>query len=138
MDIAADSRLVTDAVIAILEAAGLAVYDGEAAADATLPYIVVHPAADLVAGTLGRPHTDADHTVQVNGVGVTREQAQWASDTAMAALLGESHRDVPVEGRALSGPIRHVAGRWLGRDEDTAGPPLYGRGDDYLIATTKP
>ena len=136
MAVAADSRTVTDAVLALLQGAGLTVYDAEAAEGATPPYVVVYPATDVLDGTMGEPYADADRTLQVNAIGRSRQQAQWTADKVAQTLLGTPHRNVTVSGRALRGAIRHVGGRWLGRDEDTAGPALFGKSDDYLIPTT--
>lgn len=140
MDVAADSRAVTDAVIGLLEAAGLTVGDGvaETASGAALtpPYAVVYPVSDVLSGPVASVSADADRTVQVTYVGVSREQAQWAADKGAVALLGADHRAVTVAGRALTGSIRHGGGGGVLRDDDTAGPPLFYAPQRYVVPTT--
>ena len=93
----ASQRKHTEGVIAALEAANLNVGDGEAP-NGSLPHWVVYPIPGGRAfGSLAEPHEDAELVYQVNCVGTTREQAEWAADKAMVLLDG-----VTVDDRTIA------------------------------------
>ena len=136
MDVAADSRVVTDAVIALLEGAGLTVGDAEGP-DVDPPYAIVYPVSDRTdgpdLGTMESPSADADRTIQVTSVGVSREQAQGLADKSAVALLGAQP---VITGRAVRTRIRGAGGSGVRRDDETGGPPLFYAVNRYVISTT--
>lgn len=134
-------RAVTDAVVATLEAAGLTVGRGEApdqagwqgtpAASTFKPYVVVHPlAGGQLDGAIDWGFEDAEIRYQINAVGATQQQAEWAADTARAALLDN---DLAVAGRAV-----HRADVELGgaRRDDQTQPPIWWIADRITLTTT--
>jgi hypothetical protein len=135
MAVAADARVVTDAVKALLVAGGLTVGDG-VAPSGNPPYAVVYPVFHTVTGPVGEPSADANRVFQVTSVGTTREQAQWVSDKAATALLGADHNAVTVTGRALMQAIELYSSAGVTRDDDTAGAPLFYAIDRYAVTTT--
>lgn len=97
-----DESLVTNEVVAALRASsGRPVGDGEAPAGATFPYHVVHllPSPPLD-GSWGDPHEQAVLSVQVNSIGTTREEAQFARHRARLVLLGRTNGawSIPLTG----------------------------------------
>lgn len=80
---------------------GRAVGDGEAPADRTLPYLVGHviPGGTLD-GSMGDPYEDLAITVQVNAVGGSRDQAQYAQTAARSVILGRVNGEwaTPIAG----------------------------------------
>lgn len=92
-----------DAVIAVLEGAGLTV-GNHASPDprdplALLPYTIVHiVAGGEVDGTLASPDDYVDFRVQTMSVGSGPEQAMWQADRVRAALDGAT---LAVAGRAV-------------------------------------
>lgn len=129
----ASLRLHTDAVIAALEAAGLAVGDAD---DPTDPYgwqavegastflgyaIVYTFPGDIFSGPYGCPDDDATLIWQVTCVGATRAQSESIADLVNAALLGLR---LPVTGRTVD-PIRGDVGTGGGRRDDTVEPNLF-------------
>lgn len=136
-------RLVTDAVIAVLEDAGLVVGDAEkpktdpcgwAGAPGKsnfVPYVVVYPlAGGTIDGTLDGPHEDAWPLYQLTSVGATRAQAEWTADVARDALLANT---LAVTGRRITHvQIDELAGA---RRDDLDQPPVWYSPDRYSIAT---
>ena len=89
-------RAHTDAIEAVLEAAGLRVYVGGAPDDPTFPYVAVYVDGGRALQTSLRMSADQyDVSWQTTSVGVTHEQAMWAADRVRDALAG---RVVEVSG----------------------------------------
>jgi hypothetical protein len=88
----------TDAVVSLLEAAGLLVgrgvqpagagWQGEPGRSAHRPYVVLYPAPGLTDGTLGDTYAYLDYTVQATCVGATQQAAERVMDAAKTALVG--------------------------------------------------
>jgi hypothetical protein len=97
---------------------------------------VLYEVSDVFDGPMTATTVDARRTFQVTAVGTTAEQKRWMADKVDAALTGTAPSAWTVTGRALQGLVEHVGGRDLGRDDDTAGPPLFSRADDYTFRTT--
>lgn len=127
----AEPRTHTDAVIGLLEDAGLLVGDAEAPdgphgwADAPdsaafTPYVIVYPLLRTLDGSLGCPYDDADLAWQVTCVGESRAQAEWLEHTVDESLIG-SHPT--VDDRAVV-QVRHDGGAGPRRD-DTRQPPTF-------------
>jgi hypothetical protein len=90
-------RDVDSAILALLEALPLTVYDGEVPADTTdtqvvtadIPYLVFYSDLGLDSrGRMGRRPTRRAVRFQVTYVGSTREQAKWAGERQRTALSG--------------------------------------------------
>lgn len=123
----AATRPQADAVVDALTAASLAAYLGEATRTATgdlpaRPYVVVHVSPGFHDGTLGDRFKDLTMDFSTMAVGDTVEQAMWAHDTAMSALLAAEP--------AVSGRVSHPI--WMQelpqpvqRDDTTPQPLFY-------------
>jgi hypothetical protein len=120
----------TDAVIATLAAAGLAVGDAKAPAGDP-PYDVVYsiPAGGWT-GTLAAPNDDGSLVYQVSCVGKSRQQAEWLADKAIATILG----GVAVTGRSVPFVELDLSGG-VSRDDDRT-PPLWVAAPRFRFATT--
>ena len=120
----------TDGVIASLEAAGLTVGDADAEG-LSPPYCVVYaiPGGGFT-GTMENPFEDGELPYQVTCVGETREQAEWATDKALTALVA----GVTVTGWnvVLVSPDGHPGVR---PDHDVS-PPLFYSTPRFRLKTT--
>lgn len=111
----------TQAVIGVLEAAGLTVGDHDAPDPAVPPYSVVYLLDDLlVDGTAAAPDDDAQLHTQITSVGAGARQAEWEADRVRTALHGAT---LTVAGRSVQ-PVRLREGRGVARDDDVT-PPLF-------------
>lgn len=125
-------RTLTNAVVGALRAAGLTVVDGHAPAAVAAPYVAVQAAGALYDGSLGDPDAEATAAYLARCVGTGREQAEWLSDRARAALLDPDA--LTVEGRRVALVRLDLAGVY-GVELD-ASPPLHVVVDRYRIWTT--
>jgi hypothetical protein len=131
----ASLRLHTNAVVATLETAvaatiavvgdaykpGVTGWQGEPGHSQFAPYMIVYPLGGGFDGTIGDPDDDASLQWQVTCVGETREQAEWVTDLAIAALVGQplaiAGRYVPrVELDDAAGGVR---------PDDSVQPPVF-------------
>lgn len=131
----AGRRTLTDDIIAHLEAAGLTVGDGDRTDDAgtqlALPCVVVHPAGGApLDGTLANPREDAESAVQVDSVGSTRRQAEWAFDEARAAMFS----GLSVTGRTVQW-VENGLQQGVQRD-DSVEPSVWRGVERYHVKTT--
>lgn len=123
-------RAHTDAVIAALEALGLAVGDA-VAPDQDPPYVVVYPIpGGSTTGTLATPDDDAILVYQVTCVGKTREQAEWLADKALILLEG----NVAVTGRRVLRVSLDMHGGTQRDDQLT--PPVFWSTPRFRIIST--
>jgi hypothetical protein len=108
----------TAAVIAALQAAGVAVGDGSGKG-LSPPFAVVYPIpGGGTSGTLGKRNEDAELVYQVTCVGRVRPEAEWIVDKVMALLNGfnVAGRSILLVSLDSHGGIR--------RDDDVT-PPLF-------------
>lgn len=121
-------RVHTDSVIAKLESVGLSVGDGESPAPPSCAVYTIPGGRSY--GSLQEPNEDADFVYQVTCVGITREQAEWVADKAIAALLG----GVTVADRHIA---RVMVDAFPGvfRDDD-ATPPVFVSTPRFRLITT--
>lgn len=122
-----------NAVLSLLSAdTALRVYDGQVPNNPVLPYVVLY----IDSGTRSTESLEgdadtADFSMQTTSVGSTREQAQWAAERAMGALL-----DVrPSVAGWACGRIRHVGSQPTRRDDDVD-PPLMYATDQWRFLST--
>jgi hypothetical protein len=121
--VAADGRAVTDAVAALLTAAGLTVGRGQAP-PGNPPYVLLWGGWGAPGeGTAAAPSADGSWVRQITSVGIGPEQAEWLNDRVLTALLGATP---PLgSGRALMCPIQLDSSGDVQRDDTTAGAPLW-------------
>lgn len=106
------------AVIGLLQASGLAVFDGGAPDGAAPPYAVVY--ADQGATSpqsLSFRSVQRSVTAQTTCVGVNPEQARWAAEKVEGALLDVT----PTVAGRVCWPIRREASQPVRRDDDLPG-----------------
>lgn len=113
-------RTLTDDVIAVLEDGGLTVGDGRGGelvdgtfTSFTAPFVVVYPLTQTRDGSLADAFSDIAKWFELIGQAETREQAEWVADEA-ESLLHASNLVVVAFTRSS-----------VGRDDTTAGPPLF-------------
>ncbi len=136
-------RIVDDAVMAKLTAAGLTVHDSFVPTDNTgttvpqpLPFVVYYGALGIeaVPRLTGR-HVQRTVGFMVTYVGIDRRQAKWAGEKARDALVG---RRLTLTGRK-SGLVTLLTSPWVWRDDDylqpDGRPVFYGR-DTYEVQIT--
>jgi len=93
-------RAHTDAIAAMLTAAGLRVYPGGAPDNPTMPYVALYcDGGRALQTSLARDFDQSDVTFQTTAVGTTHAQAMWASEKVQAAVAGKR---VTVSGFANS------------------------------------
>lgn len=119
------------AVVAALEAAGLAVGDGVAprvGAGSSDPFVapcvvVYMIPGGMIDGPLGDPDADGDGRFQLTSVGRLASEARWYADKALAAVSAPGA--VVVPGRSIQ-RVRPM-GTWGGveRDDSVPIPPLF-------------
>ena len=135
-------RVVTDAIVAALTAAGLRVGDGiePAGAGWTGPagqstfngYVVVHPLpGGDVDGTIAAAYADAAPLYQLSAYGASRAHSEAIADQAREALLPAV---LTITGRAVA----QVRLDMLGGSARVDGvqPPIWQAADRYEIQTT--
>ena len=124
-------RIVTDAVVANLAAAGLTVGDGQAP-DAGFPHVIVYPIPDDGRdGPSNDRHADVRHQYQLTCVGQYRDQAEWVSDEARTAL---TTTPITVAGFTVMGVDEGLAGGTSREDDES--PPVFNVADTYVIWMT--
>lgn len=134
-------RIVDTAVMARLEAAGLAVMDGVVPTENEDSKVVTYPLPFVVyygaVGIHSTPRLTGRRQQSVVGfmvtyVGISREQAKWAGEKARAALEG---RRPTIPGHK-AGLITLLTSPWVWRDDDMIRPDgkpvFYGR-DTYEV-----
>lgn len=127
----ADPRTHDDAIVDLLEDAGIVVGDGTYPEDDYgwqgvpgqsnfVPYAIVYPLRQTFDGSLGCPDTDSELRWQITCVGRTREQCDWVLHRVDETLIG---RSLTVSGRSIP-RIRADGGAGVRRD-DTVQPPVF-------------
>jgi hypothetical protein len=119
------------ALLALIQAAGVTVYDGAVPDRPTLPYAVLY--ADLGTHTAQSLANDPDWTdlrFQVTSVGVLPASARIVAEKSLGALLGVRPT---VPGRRC-GPIRHDSSQPIQRDDDQQ-PPLFYATDQFTVSS---
>lgn len=119
------SREHKDAWVALLEAAGLTVYQADVPETPVTPYVIVYPDQ----GRRTRPKflpvsSRLTQTVQVTAVGADLDEAHWAADKASAALVDV----VPAVIGRVCWPIWQETAVPAQRDDDNRtadGRPLF-------------
>lgn len=112
----------TNAVLAALEDAGLAVGDGIAPKPPPKKYVVLYPIpGGRVLGTLAEPSADAELVYQVTCVGTSRQQVHWLVDVARDAVLG----GITVAGRHIPYVKPEGGQPEVKRDEEQTPPIFY-------------
>lgn len=119
----------TDAILAVLEAAGYRVGDGQAPEANALPYAVLYPLAASTNGTLANADEDLAYECQVTIIGETRPQVEALADKIRDTML---NTPLVIAGRSVF-RIQPVYGE-VRRDDDEQ-PPLFFVPDRYLIWT---
>lgn len=134
MTIVPASLTFSDAVLeALRQGLDRPVGDAQKPDGATAPYLVVYPGGDpALDGSLADPHADADHTVQITGVGLDRAGAEDVRDLARALLLDRS--TLSIEDRTVIS-TELLTGQPVRRDDDVS-PPLFYAVDVIRITTT--
>lgn len=118
----ASTRTHVDAVIAVLQAAGLTVYAGGAPEGANGNYVTVHAAGGMTGsgtGTLGDVYRDLVVSFQTTAVADTHEQALWVHDKTVTTLLGAAPT---VAGRSPQPIWMDEAPQPVRRDDNAAQP----------------
>ncbi len=115
-------RVLTDAVLAVLVAAGTEkIGDATAPADDARPYAVLYPMDDSERdGDFVDTQRTAWFEYQITSVGDTREQAEWLADRLRTVLLAA---DLSPSGFRMY-PFEKVVGLITDRDDDVQ-PPLF-------------
>jgi hypothetical protein len=136
------SRTLTDAILAVLDDAGLTVGDGmqpdgsgwqePRGVASFVPYAVLHNIGGRADGPIDDPSADALSTYQVTGVGATREQAEWVADTARQALLPPG----AIESDDCTVQLVTVDRFGGCRRDDTVEPVVWMTSDRFDIQTT--
>lgn len=124
----ASSRAHADAVVAMLNAAGVAAYLSEASAGHPETYVVVHPSPGFPTGSIGDRFAELLLRFQTTSVGVGPAQAQWMHDKVAAALtaglpvlagrtvhpIWMDEEPQPVRrDDALAEPLFYAVARWV-------------------------
>lgn len=110
------------AVVALLQGAGLTVYDARVPDSPTLPYVVLYAEPGLLQrSALAATSGWLDWPFQVTAVGKERSQAAWAAQKARAALVDVAPT---VTGRTCS-PILQDSSQPITRDDDITPPVFY-------------
>jgi hypothetical protein len=135
-------RAITEAIIAVLTAAGLRVGDGVKPAGAGWQgtagqsdfrgYVVVHPVGGFeIDGTLDQPSDDVWPLHQLTSYGANRAQCEEVADDAREAMM-----TIPltVTGRSLGRTRIDLVGV-VTRTDDVQ-PPIYMAPDRYTVYTT--
>ena len=132
----AASRTHAAAIVTTLSSASLTAYLSEAPRVGedlpARPYVVVHPTPGSFDGTLGDRFRDLLLPFQTTAVGDSPEQALWAHDATVTALLGAAP--------AVSGRVSHPI--WLEenpepvRRDDTLVEPLFYATARWVFHTT--
>lgn len=125
----ANPKTHTDAVIAVLEGAGLVVGDaapptvpyGGLTAEEFIKYVIVYPLGGFTDGGLVEPHEQATLTWQVTCVGFLREQAEWLVNRVNTLLVGIH---LTVTGRTV-GPVEPDLVAAGARRDDDVKPPVF-------------
>lgn len=135
------SRPLTAAVVALLEAADLIVAAGHqpaaggwqaTPANSTFkPYVVVWPLSGDLDGSIAVGHEDAQVIYQLSCVGASIEQAEWTADTARTALLTG-----PLALTGRSAPLVTIEELGGAMRDDKTQPPVWWIADRYSILTT--
>jgi hypothetical protein len=132
----------TDALLAVLTAAGVLVGDAMKPPGAGFPdedttldftgYAVLFQGVTIqVDGPVSDANADVIAEHQLTSVGLTRPQASYIADKARAALL---NGDVAVPGRCVQ-LVEWTSGHPVTRDDDVT-PPLFYAIDIYAITTS--
>ena len=123
-----------DAIVALLEAAGLSASLGEAPAVLNPPHVIVWPGSGFETFTdLGRPIGDLLLSVQLTCIGATVQQAQWAADKARTAInraIPDPINDYtfwPIYAEQASQPVRK---------DDQVTPPMYVATSRWILRST--
>lgn len=132
----------TDAIIHVLESAGLLVGDGVAPAgygwqgapgqSGFTGYVTVYElTGGTLDGTIGLPDDDASLLYQFTATGATRKQCEWVADKARTTILASS---LLIAGRQ----VQRVTVDMLGGTtrDDSVQPPVFFSPDRYRIWTT--
>lgn len=127
------SRVLTDQIISVLQAASLTV--GDATVPDTIPaedgYVIVYPlTGGTMDGTLENLYEDAVVPYQLSAHGTSREQCEWVSDRVLATVLAASWT---LTGRKVIRVAPAFRGGTL-RDDDVQ-PPIYYAPDRYDFRT---
>jgi hypothetical protein len=119
----ATSLEMAEAIVSLLEGAGLSASLGEAPAVLNPPHVVVWPGGGFETFTdLGHPIGDMILSIQLTCVGASPQQAQWAADKARAAVSRVTIAPIsdysfwPIYAEQASQPIRK---------DDQVTPPMY-------------
>ena len=132
----------TSAVIDALRAAGLTVGDGIGSRwqdggwqPLSVPYVVLYaiPGGDR-RGVLSDPWADAELVYQATSVHTGPDGARHQADRVEEVLVG-APAPFTVPGRSLPS-CRPDPGGSEGRDDDTAGPPLFYVATRFRLKTT--
>lgn len=130
----ATSWQMSEAVVDLLEAAGLSVSLGEAPASLNPPHVVVWPSSGFEMHTdLGHPIGDLVLGFQLTGIGTTAQQAQWAIDKARVAVNRvtldpiASYSFWPIYAEQTSQPVRR---------DDQVVPPMYVATSRWVVRST--
>lgn len=106
------------AVVGLLEAAGLTVYDADVPSAPSLPFVAVYAGSGLlVPQSLTFRSVRRDFGFQTTCVGASAKSAQWVVEHVEAALVNVTPT---VEGRTCW-PIRQEASQPVRRDGDLPG-----------------
>ena len=111
---------VTDRLVAALEAAGLAVGDGQArnaGGPLTGRYVIVRPRIEVLGeGSIGDPNADREPELQITAVGPSRLAADQVAEQARAVALGDL---APPDGWVWMQGARFVTGTGAAPEPDT-------------------
>lgn len=136
------SRPITDAVLASLNAGGILVGDGvkpvgggwsgTAGASTFVPYIVLYSMpVGTIDGPLMDPQADVEARYSINAVGMSRKQTDTLADKARIVMLSTA---VNVTGRTVL-RIAWLTQVGIGRD-DESDPPIWVAADRYAAMST--
>lgn len=134
----ADDREVTNALIAILEAAGITVGDGTAA-NCEKPYTVISSVSGpRYDGPMDNTEADGSDRYQFSSVADTRDQADWQKSKVRAALTVEALDAQFITDSVARRTMMLILDipRGTRRDERGLPEPVFMGVDQYLVNTT--
>ena len=123
-----------EAIVGLLEGAGLSASLGESSGTVNPPHVVVWASSGFALPTdLGHVIGDIELSFQLTAIGATPEQAQWAADKARVAVNRVIVSDIdgdafwPIWAEQASQPVRR---------DDQVQPPMFVATSRWVLRST--